>query len=122
METLGGKREKKVTPAADTPTTVQDEKEAEANKKIVGWKYRYRVSKMREAQKHEAAEESAKATSKKHDRVPIDERLDPELARLSPEARVVGWQYRSVELFSDFPEIDFFSYHVDIVFDVNLMH
>ena len=122
METLGGKREKKVTPAAASPTAASDEKQAEENKKVVGWQYRYRVSKMREAQKQEAAEALAKGASKKRDHVPIDERLDPELARLPPEARIVGWQYRFVRLFSDFPKIGFLFHCLDIAFDVNLMH
>ena len=51
---------------------------------------------MREAQKQEAADASKRATSKARDQVPIDERLDPVLGRLTPEERVVGWQYRFV--------------------------
>jgi hypothetical protein len=77
---------------------------------------------MHEAQIQEAAEALAKGTSKKHEYVPIDESLDPELARLPPEARTVGWQYRFVKLFSDLSTIILFSRCLDIVFDVNLMH
>ena len=51
---------------------------------------------MQEAQKHQAAEALTKPTSKKHDHTPAHERLDPALARLTPEERVVGWQYRLV--------------------------
>ncbi len=65
---------------------------------------------MLEAQQREAAEASTKATSKKHDQVPIDESLDPELARLTPEARTVGWQYRFVKLFSFLSTIIFLSF------------
>lgn len=49
---------------------------------------------MLEAQKHETAERSSKSASKKQDYIPPHERLDPVLARLKPEERVVGWQYR----------------------------
>jgi hypothetical protein len=97
LETLGGKREKKTTKTTTSPTVVHDEKQAEVEKKAVGWQYRYRVSKMREAQKHEAADESGKSTRKKHSQVPIHEGLDPVLARLTPAERIVGWQYRFVE-------------------------
>jgi len=97
METLGGKREK-ITPTATISPVISDEKAAEENKKAVGWKYRYRVSKMQEAQKREAAEELLKAESKKHEHVPAHEKLDPVLARLTPEERAVGWQYRLVKL------------------------
>jgi hypothetical protein len=52
---------------------------------------------MREAQKLEAAQKTGKAAGKKHDQVPAHERLDPVLAKLTPEERVVGWQYRFVK-------------------------
>ncbi len=101
LETLGGKREKKASSTATrTTTAVSEEKPAEVNKKAVGWKYRYRVSKMREAQKHEPTERVTKPTPKKHEHVPAHEKLDPVLARLPPEERVVGWQYRFVRIFS----------------------
>jgi len=97
-ETLGsgGKREKKSSTTATfsaTTTTAEGEGEkvGETQKKSVGWQYRYRVSKMLEAQKQQAAEQSKK---KKSDSVPVDSRLDPELAKLTPEQRVVGWAYR----------------------------
>lgn len=51
---------------------------------------------MREAQKREAADGLIKPTSKKHEYVPPGEKLDPVLARLTPEDRAVGWQYRLV--------------------------
>ncbi|CAF1616059.1 unnamed protein product [Rotaria magnacalcarata] len=92
LETLTSELDKK---RATTPTTtmaVPTETEAEVTKKSVGWQYRYRVSKMLEAQKREAAE--AQLKGKKDDHIPLHERLDPELARLTPEERVVGWQYR----------------------------
>ena len=97
LETLGGggggKREKKVS----TPTTKdEEEKPDESSKKVVGWQYRYRVSKMLEAQKHEGAQRVSKTSSKKEDPLPPHERLDPQLARLTPEQRVVGWVYRFV--------------------------
>ena len=97
METLGGKREKKPVTTTTSATIVTDEKQAEADRKVVGWQYRYRVSKMREAQKLEGAQKTGKAVSKKQDQVPVHERLDPVLARLTPEERVVGWQYRFVK-------------------------
>jgi hypothetical protein len=53
---------------------------------------------MIEAQKHEAAAELIKAASKKHEQIPVHERLDPVLARLTPEERIVGWQYRFVKI------------------------
>jgi hypothetical protein len=95
LKTLGGggQREKKVITSATSPKVVPEEKPVEINKKAVGWQYRYRVSKMLEAQKQEAL---TKSTSKKHDQVPAHEKLHPELARLAPEDRVVGWQYRLV--------------------------
>ncbi len=74
------------------------EKLAEENRKAVGWKYRYRVSKMQEAKKHEVAEELIKATSKTPDQIPVHEKLDPILAKLTPEERNVGWQYRLVKI------------------------
>lgn len=54
---------------------------------------------MLEAQKQEAAETAKKSSGKARDQVPIDERLDPVLARLTPAERVVGWQYRFVLFF-----------------------
>ena len=101
LETLGGgggKREKK-TATPTTSSTSKDEEKAEGTeKKVVGWQYRYRVSKMLEAQKREGADRATKASSKKVDQLPPHERLDPELARLTPEQRVVGWAYRYVQL------------------------
>jgi len=87
-----------VTPTPTDSTVASDEKQVEENKKVVGWKYRYRVSKMREAQKLEAIEESKKLASKKQEQIPVHERLDPVLARLTPEERIVGWQYRFVKI------------------------
>jgi len=62
--------------------------------KSVGWKYRYRVSKMLEAQKREKSKVS---TSKKPEPISAHEQLDPELARLTPEQRAVGWKHRLVK-------------------------
>ena len=97
-ETLGGggKREKKVTTTTEKSPTVTPEERNKEGSKNVGWKYRYRVSKMKEAQKYEAAE-SSKTTKQKQDQLPPHERLDPVLAKLTPEQRSVGWQYRFVE-------------------------
>ena len=92
---LGGTREKKVAkPAKHAAPAAVEHKAPEVDPKAVGWQYRYRVSKMREAQKREALEGLTRPASKKREHVPIDERLDPELARLTPEERVVGWAYR----------------------------
>jgi hypothetical protein len=94
LVTLSGKREKK---AVQTKIKSTDKKPIESieekpqNKtKSVGWKYRYRVSKMREAQKHD-----------KFKVLPIkkQDQLDPKLAPLSSDERNVGWEYRSVECF-----------------------
>ena len=97
-ETLGGggKREKKVTTTTEKSPTVTPEERNKEGSKNVGWKYRYRVSKMKEAQKYEAAE-SSKTARQKQDQLPPHERLDPVLAKLTPEQRSVGWQYRFVE-------------------------
>ncbi|CAM4937804.1 unnamed protein product [Rotaria socialis] len=92
LETLTSELDKKEATTPTITTAVPTESEAEVNKKSVGWQYRYRVSKMLEAQKREAAE--AQLKDKKDDHVPLHERLDPELARLTPEERAVGWQYR----------------------------
>ncbi|CAF1355572.1 unnamed protein product [Adineta steineri] len=94
LETLGGKREKKVVTTTASPTVTSEEKPVEAERQSVGWEYRYRISKMREAQKHATGQKSTKSSSKKHDDVPTHEKVDPTLARLSPEERSVGWQYR----------------------------
>ncbi|CAF4744511.1 unnamed protein product [Rotaria sp. Silwood1] len=59
--------------------------------KSVGWQYRYRVSKMHEAQKHNKSKTS---TKKKQNKTSTQEQIDPELARLAPEERSVGWKYR----------------------------
>jgi hypothetical protein len=99
LETLGGKRDKKVITTTKSTIVASDEKAEDVNKKVVGWQYRYRVSKMREAQKLEVIEASSKAANKKHDKIPTDETLDPVLGRLTPEERVVGWQYRLVKSF-----------------------
>lgn len=49
---------------------------------------------MLEAQKNEAADRLSKSRSKKQDQLPPHERLDPVLAQLKPEDRIVGWEYR----------------------------
>jgi len=49
---------------------------------------------MREAQKREKSKVS---TSKKPEPISAHEQLDPELARLTPEQRAVGWKHRLVE-------------------------
>ena len=95
LETLGGgKREKSKSDAAikaaEKAASELQAEQAEKEKKTVGWEYRYRVSKMREAQKHE------KPKSKKQEKIVIDASLDPILARLKPEERIVGWAYRFV--------------------------
>jgi hypothetical protein len=88
----GGKREKKVTKPttkSSAKKTIETTEQISDEKKKVGWEYRYRVSKMREAQKREAS------PSKKQDKIVVPkENLDPDLARLTPEERIVGWQYR----------------------------
>lgn len=96
MEKLTNELDKKEAPTPTTTKAVPTEAEAEVNKKSVGWKYRYRVSKMLEAQKREA--EMAKLKSQHEEEIPLHERLDPELARLTPEERAVGWQYRFVNI------------------------
>lgn len=65
---------------------------------------------MLEAQKQEAAEASKRPASKSRDQVPIDATLDPILARLTPEERVVGWQYRFVFCFPLFERFRLFSF------------
>ena len=97
LEMLGGTREKKAAATAKVaaaPAAASEHKAPEVHAKAVGWQYRYRVSKMREAQKREALEGLSKPSSKKREHTPIDARLDPELARLTAEERVVGWAYR----------------------------
>lgn len=91
METLTSELDKKVV---ETPKVVLEEVGPEVPKKLVGWQYRYRVSKMREAQQREAEEAAAKGLHKKEEDLPINERLDPVLARLTPAERSVGWAYR----------------------------
>ncbi|CAF4625294.1 unnamed protein product [Rotaria sp. Silwood1] len=94
LETLSIKQDKKLIKTSTSTKDVSDEKQIEIPKKIVGWQYRYRVSKMKEAQKREAAEASVKSKKKSDEHIPIHERLDPTLAKLTPEDRSVGWKYR----------------------------
>jgi len=100
LATLSGKREKKVSgrkiksKEKEKKTTKPAEQKSENKTKSVGWQYRYRISKMQNAQK---PEKSKVSTSKKQDQIPAQEQLDPELARLKSEDRTVGWQYRLVE-------------------------
>ncbi|UJR21970.1 hypothetical protein I4U23_025038 [Adineta vaga] len=95
-ETLGGggKREKKIITTTASSTVASEDQSTQGNKNVVGWQYRYRVSKMKEAQKLESAGSSKSSSSRKHDQLPPHERLDPVLGKLTPEERVVGWQYR----------------------------
>jgi hypothetical protein len=120
LATLSGKDEKKLAQSKIKSTekkkTEPIERKPEDKTKSVGWKYRYRVSKMREAQKRE---KSKLSSSKKQDQVPVHELLDAELAQLSPEQRVVGWKYRLVQLIIHFRKV---SFALVIVFDVNLIH
>ena len=74
---------------------------------------------MHEEQKREAAEALTKATSETPHIIPIHERLDPVLARLTPEERMVGWQYRFVQYLSIVKNFIFI--FLVIVFDVNLI-
>ncbi|CAF1512272.1 unnamed protein product, partial [Rotaria sordida] len=94
LETLSTKQEKKTITTPTSSKDVSGETPVEIPKKHVGWQYRYRVSKMQEAQKYEAAEAVKKPPKKTDDHIPIHERLDPALARLTPEERIVGWKYR----------------------------
>lgn len=95
LETLnpGGKREKVAPASKAAAETTEQTKPEEPNKKAVGWKYRYRVSKMREAQQLEEAEQRLRGPSRDN-AAKNRENLDPELANLTPEQRVVGWAYR----------------------------
>lgn len=100
ITTLGGKREKKtvdskVKSVEKKVTEPVEEKPAE-KKKSVGWEYRYRISKMREAQKQDKSKASK---GKQPDKTPAHEQLDPKLAHLTPEQRAVGWKYRFVGQF-----------------------
>jgi len=63
---------------------------------------------MREAQEREAAEGLTTPISKKHEHVPVHEKLDPLLARLTPQDRVVGWQYRFVKIIRYSSKFKFF--------------
>jgi hypothetical protein len=94
LVTLSGKREKKAVQTKIKTTDkipIEPIEEKPQNKtKSVGWKYRYRVSKMREAQKHDKFKV---LPSKKQDQ------LDSKLAPLSSDERNAGWEYRSVECF-----------------------
>jgi len=96
--TLSGKRDKKVIEpkikSIDKKTMEPAEQKSDNKTKSVGWQYRYRVSKMNEAQKRE---KSKAPIIKKQDRTPAQETLDPQLARLASEERTVGWKYRLVE-------------------------
>ena len=97
ITTLGGKREKKtadskVKPVEKKATQSVEQKPTE-KKKSVGWEYRYRLSKMREAQKHDKSKASK---GKQADKTPVHEQVDPKLAHLTPEQRAVGWKYRLV--------------------------
>jgi hypothetical protein len=102
LATLTGKREKKVSgpkikskeKEKEKKTTKPAEQKSENKTNSVGWQYRYRISKMQNAQK---PEKSKVSTSKKQDQIPAQEQLDPELANLTSEDRTVGWQYRLVE-------------------------
>ncbi|CAF4301802.1 unnamed protein product [Rotaria sp. Silwood2] len=94
LEKLTSEQEKKTITTPTSPKVALDESLVEIPKKTVGWQYRYRVSKMKEAQKREAAEALAKLAKKTDEHIPIHERLDPALARLTPEERSVGWKYR----------------------------
>ena len=103
-----------MTTSIANETVESDRKEPQINRTVVGWKYRYRVSKMHEAQKREAIEALTKVTSEIPDIIPIHERLDPILAHLTPEERMVGWQYRFIQylfIVKNFIFI-FFSYRI----------
>jgi hypothetical protein len=94
LNTNSGKREKKVLSATATLPATDNVKIDQTNTNAVGWQYRYRVSKMLAAQKQQPKERLSKSNSKKVDQIPADERIDPVLARLTPEQRIVGWAYR----------------------------
>ncbi|CAF3034309.1 unnamed protein product [Rotaria sp. Silwood2] len=96
LATLSVKDEEAVVPSK--PKSTEKKKRTESieetpknQTKSVGWQYRYRVSKMKEAQKHNKSKTS---TKKSQDQTSIQEQLDPELARLAQEERAVGWKYR----------------------------
>jgi hypothetical protein len=99
LATLKDKHEKKLAESkvksTEKKTSQAIEQKPENKTKSVGWKYRYRVSKMREAQKREKSKPS---TSKKQGPIPVEEQLDAELAQLTPEERTAGWKYRLVKL------------------------
>jgi hypothetical protein len=118
---LSGKREKKVIEpkikSIEKKTIEPAEQKSQDKTKSVGWEYRYRVSKMRDAQKHAKSKVSP---SKKQEKVQIHQQLDPELAQLTPEERIVGWNYRLVEYTFLFQQFHLFI--LAIVFVVNLIH
>ncbi|UJR27220.1 hypothetical protein I4U23_008516 [Adineta vaga] len=95
ITTLGGKREKKIVvskgKSIEKKKTESVEQKPIENKKSVGWEYRYRISKMKQAQK---GDKSKVSKGKQLDRIPVREQMDPELTRLTPEQRAVGWKYR----------------------------
>jgi hypothetical protein len=113
---LSGKREKKsLAPkikSTEKKTTEPVEEKTQNKTKSVGWQYRYRVSKMRDAQKHNKS-------SKKQDQKSSHEQLDPELAPRTSDEKNAGWEYRSVFQHNF---IFFHSLFSVIVFDVNLIH
>ncbi|CAF3661360.1 unnamed protein product [Adineta steineri] len=95
ITTLGGKRLKKSddskTKSTEKKTVEAVEEKTDDNKESAGWEYRYRLSNMHEAQKSDKKKSSK---SEKPEKVSVDEQLDPVLAKLTPEQRSVGWQYR----------------------------
>ncbi|CAF0869713.1 unnamed protein product [Didymodactylos carnosus] len=91
----GGKRLKK--PITKKPDVDQQQQQLleDQKKKIVGWKYRYRVSKMLEAQKQEKLDGTTSTKKTLSAKVINDkDKLDPILANLTPEQKEVGWAYR----------------------------
>ena len=92
LATLSGKREKKAGQAKTKSTEKKSAEPAEEkpqNKtESAGWKYRYRISKMHDEQKHD---KSKVLSSKKQDQP------EPKVEPPSSNERTAGWEYRLVE-------------------------